>query len=81
MLVSRVLEVGEAGPVAALQGFLSGLMARLDAETPDGTTTVVSDLTWKATDDANAVWNPGTAGEDAWHRPFARIGEREMVGH
>ncbi len=26
MLVSRVLEVSEAGPVAALQGFLSGLM-------------------------------------------------------
>ncbi len=26
MLVSRVLEIGEAGPVAALQGFLAGLM-------------------------------------------------------
>ena len=63
-------------------GFLPGLCVHLHARGPDGTEShVVSDLTWRANDTAVARWLDADLDDSSWHRPWARVGERELLGY
>lgn len=63
-------------------GFLPGLRIHLEAELPDGNQAkVVSDLTWKSTDAMVQGWLEQDFDDTSWQRPWARIGERDLVGY
>lgn len=64
------------------QGFLPGLSVHITAMLQTGRTAhIVTDLTWRASNTAVEGWLEPDFDDDAWLRPWARIGERETVGY
>ena len=62
------------------EGFLPGLKVLLELELPDGGSAhVVSDLTWRATNDVTAAWSQEDSDDDTWHRPWARISDKDRA--